>query len=179
MKVSIVPKGQLNGKLAIPKNYTEAVNTPYIIVDANGNEIPAVLVSEETVFTATENDIRLGTVAATEKGVTEGKKDIPAYHTTEGIAVVTEGGEFDILIPRENRYDFTKMQAILCPFNESLANSVAADKVAINRSVYAVGSADALATISVDHENKKIKLGITNNGATPFVIRYFTYKEEY
>lgn len=167
-----------------PTEMIEAVATilesgAYILVDADGNEVPAVFVENETTFNATANDIRIGTTAVTDSGVTEGTKDIPAYHTTEGVAAIPVGSEFAIWIPLANRYDFTKLQAIICPFNQTPDKSVAAEKVAINNNVYAAGSAEALATVTVDHENKKIKLGITNNSATPFVIRYFTYKEEY
>lgn len=167
-----------------PAEMIEAVTTildsaTYILVDENGRELPAVFVENETIFDATANDIRAGRVAVTSEGVTVGTKDIPAYHTTEGFAAVPVGDEFDIWIPQKNGYDFTKLQAILCPFNTSIAKSVAAEKVAIETNVYAAGSIEPLATITVDHKSKKIKLGITNDGNTPFVIRYFTYKEEY
>lgn len=167
-----------------PTEMIEAVATilesgAYILVDAEGNEVPAVFVENETTFTATANDIRLGTTAVTDSGVTEGTKDIPAYHTTEGVAAVPAGSEFDIWIPESDRYDFTKLQAIICPFNQTPDKSVAAEKVSVNGNVYAAGSAEVIATVTLDHTSKKIKLGITNNSATPFVIRYFTYKEEY
>lgn len=167
-----------------PTEMIEAVTTimetgTYILVDEEGNEIPAVFVENETAFTATANDIRLGKTAVTDSGVTEGTKDIPAYHTTEGVTAVPVGSEFAITIRTADRYDFTKLQAIVCPFNNSLSSSVAADKVAINSSVYPAGSAEALATVTVDHEKKQIKLGITNEGESLCVIRYFTYKEEY
>lgn len=176
LKGKITAVKPLCGKL----NQTPVQETAtYIFVTEDGKEVPAVEVAEETVFTATANDIRVGTVAATAEGVTEGMKDIPAYHTTEGLAAVPAGSEFAITIRTADRYDFTKLQAIICPYNESMANSVAAEKVAINNSVYAAGSAESLATVTLDHDNKQIKLGITNDGTTPFVIRYFTYKEEY
>ena len=151
----------------------------YILVDKDGNEVPAVLVEEETVFTATANDIRLGTVAATAVGVTEGTKEIPPYYVTEGVAAVPPGSAFVIKIAESDRYDYTKLQAIICLYNSSMANSVAAQKVAINDNVYAAGSTAALASVTVDHDAKTINLGITNEGATPCVIRYFTFKEEY
>ena len=44
----------------------------YMLVDSAGNEIPAILVDEKVVFTATANDIRYGMTAATEDGVTVG-----------------------------------------------------------------------------------------------------------
>ena len=156
----------------------EEVDT-YILVDEDGNEFPAVLVGDEVVFTATANDIREGTVAATADGVTVGTKEIPAYHTTEGVELVPGGKSFAIKIAEDNRYDYTKLQAILCPVNGTIAESVAADKVCINDNVYLVGTSESLAKISLDHADKSINLGITNDTGKPFVIRYFTYKEEY
>lgn len=154
---------------------SEETNT-YILVDEEGNEIPAVLVGEEIVFTATANDIREGTVAATAKGVTVGTKEIPAYHTTEGYHLITIGSDMKIPVP--GRYDYTKMQAIVCAFNTLPANSVSAEKVVINDSVYEVGSVEPLASVTVDYDNKAINLGIKNDSGNICVIRYFTYKEE-
>lgn len=151
----------------------------YIFEDKSGNQITGVYVEKETVFTATDNDVREGMVYAGDIGISTGTKDIPAYHTTEGVTVVPVGRAFDIYIATAERYDFTKMQAIICPFNGTPDKSVAAEKVVINSSVYAVGSTDEIAVVTVDHDSKKIKLGITNDGTTPFVIRYFTCKEEY
>ena len=167
-----------------PTEMIDAVTTimetgTFVLVDASGNEIPAVFVENETVFDATPNDIRIGKLAATDSGVTEGTKEIPAYHTTEGVAGVPAGSEFTITIRTADRYDFTKLQAILCPLNGTPDKSVAAEKVAINSNVYATGSAESLAAVTVDHVNKKIKLGITNGSGKPFVIRYITYKEEH
>lgn len=167
-----------------PTEMIDAVSTVlekgvYILVDENGVEIPAVFVDNETKFTATANDIRIGTTAVTESGVTEGIKEIPAYHTTEGVVAVPAGSELNITILVADRYDFTKLQAIICPFNRSVAASVSAEKVAIENNVYAAGSTTALASITVDHDSKTIKFGIINEGSTPCIIRYFTYKEEY
>ena len=150
----------------------------YILVDEDGNEVVGVMVDAETVFDATANDIRAGKTAATEDGVTTGEKDIPAYHTTEGFVAVPVGSKFSIYIATAERYDFTKLQAIICPFNTTVADSVAAEKVSIDRNVYQVNSTDVLATVSINPETKTIDLGIENNGDTPYIIRYFTYKEE-
>lgn len=167
-----------------PAEMIEAVTTildsaTYILVDENGRELPAVFVENETIFDATANDIRAGRVAVTSEGVTVGTKDIPAYHTTEGFAVAPAGNEMEIFIPVSDRYDFTKLQAIICPYNTSTADSVAAEKVSIDGNVYEVGETTAIAAVAVDHESKTIKLGITNEGEHLCVIRYFTYKEEY
>lgn len=176
---------KVNGetKSYTPTEMIEAVtnimdSATYILVDEAGNEIPAVYVDSEMVFTATANDIRIGTTAVNNDGVVEGEKEIPAYHTTEGVVAVPAGKTFEFAIKKGDRYDYTKLQAIICRFDQSLANSVSAEKVAINDNVYATGSAVSLSTISIDHTNKKINFGITNTGSTPCVIRYFTYKEE-
>lgn len=149
----------------------------YILVDEEGNEYPAVFVDEETVFDATANDIREGKVAATEDGVTTGTKEIPAYITTEGSQLIPVGGQFAIRM-RANRCEFTKLQVLICAYQSSLAASVATEKVSINGKVYEVGSTEELAEVTVDVDNGQINLGITNEGDTPRVIRYFTFKEE-
>lgn len=148
----------------------------YILVDESGNEYPAVAVSEETVFDATANDIRQGKVAVTDSGVTTGTKEIPAYYTSEGVQAVPGGSAFTITNMKNCEY--TKLQALICKFNTSLSDSVATDKVSINDGVYAVDSTEIVATVTVDVENSTINLGITNEGTVPYVIRFFTYKEE-
>lgn len=150
----------------------------YMLQDEYGNEVPAVLVEQKTVFDATPNDIRAGKVAATEQGVTRGIKEIPAYHTTEGVRAIPAGSEFTIPLPDGKRYEFTKLQVIICDFNTSLADSVAAVKVCVDGDIYPVGSTVAIASAAADHEAGAINLGIVNEGTTPFIVRYFTYKEE-
>lgn len=160
----------------VARNVEDVVT--YILIDESGNEIPAVLVDEEMIFNATPNDIREGMVAATETGVTVGEKEIPAYYTTEGVQFITAGSEFKIVIRESDRYDYTKLQAIICPFNTTVADSVAAEKVCINDNLYTTGDTTSLASTSLDHENKAISLGMTNDTDVLYVIRYFTYKEE-
>lgn len=151
----------------------------YILVDENGNEIPAVFVSEETVFNATANDIREGMVAATDNGVTIGTKDIPTYNTYEGMRLIPVGSTFTIpsIDTDINNYDYTKLQAVFCTYNTSMANSVSTDKVSIEDHVYNVNSIEPISTVVKDHDNKSINFGITNNTDKPCVIRFFTYKE--
>lgn len=150
----------------------------YVFVDEEGNEVTATLVEQETVFDATENDVRAGKVFATNTGVKVGTKEIPAYHTSEGKKVIQSGKTYTITFGDE-KYDFTKFQAIICPYNSSLAKSVAAEKVAIDEGVYAVNSTELLATITRDSENKSINLGVTNDSGNLYVLRYITYKEIY
>ncbi len=163
--------------------YGNAVMAPaalktVILTDDNGNEITGVVVGEETVFTANAaTDIREGKVAATSEGVVTGSKIIPSYHTTVGYRAIPADTAFDIPLPLENRYDFTELQAMIMPYNTTLADSVAVDKVIIDGSVYSAGSTRVISTVTKDSENKTISLGIVN-GNTPAIIRYFTYKEE-
>lgn len=149
----------------------------FILVDEAGNEATAVYVEEATVFDATANDIRSGKTAATESGVTLGTKDIPAYHLVEGYTAVPNGEAFKF--SAGSKYDYTSLQAILCPFSGSMANSVAADKVVIGDKVYAVNSTEPIATVTKDSETQTIDLGISNDSGSPYVLRYFGYKEEY
>lgn len=179
LKGKIDPVKELQGKInAVPGGvYGSSDSMTYILVTENGQEIPAVVVEEETVFTATANDIRAGTVAATAEGVTEGTREIPPYNTSEGYKVITAGSA--VAITNLYNCEYTKLQVLICAFNSSIDNSVATEKVSIDGKVYAVGDTTVLATVTVDAENKKINLGITNEGSTPLIVRYFTYKEIY
>ena len=149
----------------------------YILQDENGNEFPAVLVDTEIVFDATENDIRKGKIAATEKGVTIGTKEIPAYHTTEGICYIEPGNKL-IINMFSNLCQYTKLQALICTYNTSLNDSVATEKVLIDNKVYPVNSVIPISDVVIDPDNNAIDLSITNESEKPIVIRYFTYKEE-
>ena len=147
-----------------------------VLEDNNGNHVTGIVVDKEVLFTATDNDVREGFVYASNDGVSTGTKDIPAYHTTEGSKLIPVGSE--IAIVGLKHYEFTKLQALVCAFNTEVSNSVATEKVSINGSVYNAGSTDVIATVSIDSANQAINLGIINNGDSPCVIRYFTYKEE-
>ena len=149
----------------------------YILETEDGQEIPAVLTSQEVVFTATPNDIRCGKVAATGNGVVTGEKVIPSYHTSEFTRYIPPGSDFVIPLSDMNKYDYTKLQVIICKFENTITNSVLSEKVAILDKVYEVGSDNAISTIIKDKTTKSINLGITNDSEYPCVIRVFTYKE--
>lgn len=145
----------------------------YILVDENGNEIPAVLVDEPVMLTANATtDIRKGMTAVTDEGVVTGEKEIPAYYTMEGMRVITAGKAFSLEKMGKDA-SFTKMQALFC------MNSIATDKVSVNAKVYAVNSTEVLSEVVVDASANMIDFGITNDSGKPYVIRYFTYREEY
>lgn len=169
----IVSGGQLVGHISgtIKADDTET----YMLVYEDGTEVPAVFVEDEVTFTATENDIRAGSVAATAKGVVTGTKEIPSYNTSEGVKAVPVGSVFKVYIPN---YDYTKLQAIFCMFNTSLTDSVSADRVVINDNVYPVESIVSEASVSVNDVDG-INFGVMNNSTRPYLIRYFSYKEIY
>lgn len=148
----------------------------FILVDEDGNEITGVVVDQETVFTAGDNDVRAGMVYASDGGVSTGTKDIPIYHSTEGYKIVTNGSKFILPIPH---YDYTKLQALFCSYNTSFENSVATDRVVVNNSVYPVQSFEAESEITLNTDNGYIDFGITNTSGKPYLIRYFTFKEIY
>lgn len=151
----------------------------YVIETEDGREFYGILVDEETVFTATENDIRKGKVAATGNGVVVGTKVIPTYHTVQGYRIITAGNSLNIPNPDEinDYYDYTKLQALVCSFNTNLANSVSTEYVSIDDFVYPVSSVESVSEVTKNHSDKTIELGITNETSKPMIIRYFSYKE--
>lgn len=149
----------------------------FILQDENGNEITGVVVDQEQIFTATDNDVRKGMIYASDAGVSTGTKDIPAYHTSEGYKVIAAGKP--VKITGLNNYEYTKLQAMICSFNSSASNSVAVEKVSLNNNIYAPGDTTVLATVTVDTDNETIDFGIVNEGTTPLIVRYFMYKEIY
>lgn len=151
----------------------------YILVTPDGQEIPAVLVDEVTIFDATANDIRLGKTAVTDSGVTVGEKVIPSYNTMVGTRLIPNGSSFTLpeMDSRIGYYDYTKLQTMICKFNSSISKSVSTEKVSIDDTVYNVKSTEPISTITKNHETKSMDFGITNDLGVPCIIRYFTYKE--
>lgn len=49
-----------------------SIGKTFILVDENGNELTGVVVDQETIFTATDNDVREGKVYASDNGVSVG-----------------------------------------------------------------------------------------------------------
>lgn len=143
----------------------------------DGTEHPLVMTGEEVVLTATPNDVRQGKTVVLTEGVATGEKEIPSYHTNEGIKIVPAGSSFVMYL---SKYcDYTKLQAIFCPFNTTLDDSVAAERVAISDNVYPVNSTVAESKITKDVDSGEIIFGFVNTTTIPYLIRYFTYKEEY
>lgn len=147
-----------------------------IIEDENGNEMTGVVVGQEVIFDATDNDVREGKVYASDEGVSTGTKIIPSYHTHEGNKVIMPGKQFTI---SSQNYDYTKLQAIVCSYNTTLSDSVSAEQVAINDNIYSVQSTTVISTVVKDHNEKLIDFGITNNSDKPQIVRFFYVKEIY
>lgn len=148
----------------------------YILVDEDGNEIPAVFVENKQVFTATADDIRIGTTAVTESGVTVGTNEIPAYYLSEGHKIVPNGSRVTLSHPD---WDYTKIQAVICAFNVNVANSVSTNKVVIENNVYSVSSTIHIANVTKNEDNGYIDFGIVNDSGSDQILRYFMYKEMY
>lgn len=150
----------------------------FILIDEDGHEMQAFLTEEEVVLDATPNDIRIGTTAVTDAGVTVGEKEIPSYYVTEGARKITAGSQF-LLKVRDGRYAYTKLQALFCIYNTSITNSVSTDKVAVNDNVYPVNSTNVISAITLDDDAETILFNIKNDSDNAYVLRYFSYKEEY
>lgn len=149
-----------------------------ILVDEDGNEYPAILTADEVVITADENDLRLGETAILKDGIGVGEKFIPSYHTTEGRVIVPNGSEYKITLLRQyDRYNFTKFQAMICDFNTSDIDSTSVHTISLHGNVYSARSDMSMSSVSKNHSDKSISLGIINNTGKPQILRFFTYKE--
>lgn len=153
------------------------IGKTFVFVDEDGNEVAGVVTDNPVIFTATDDDVREGVIYASSDGVSTGTKVIPSYHTTDGFKVVTNGSKFSITLDNLDKYNYTKLQAIICDFNTNASNSTAANKVAINDNVYNVNLTNVVSAISKDDNAKAIDFGITNNSGKTQILRFFTYKE--
>lgn len=157
------------------------IGKTFILTDTDGNEITTgVIVNQETVFTATDNDVREGMIYASDEGVSTGTKNIPSYRTSEGYELIVPNSVFAITaLSKNNNFDFTSLQCIITLFNSDIENSNASEKIVINNGVYNVGSNVKITDVTKDHINKSINFNITNNSENYYLIQFFTYKEEY
>lgn len=153
------------------------IGKTFIITDPDGNEITGVVVDQETVFTAGDNDVREGKVYASDSGVSTGIKVIPTYHTSEGYKIITAGSMFTIELSLQNLYDYTKLLCIICPYNSSISSSILAEKVVIENNLYESNSTTVVSMVTKNETDKSINLGITNDTSSTYVLRYITYKE--
>lgn len=163
--------GNTVGASGLPKSY--------VLETEDGAQLIGVLVGEETVFDAIDDDVREGKIYASEMGISTGTKVIPGYLANEGAKKIRSGRKFAITLGLFDQYDYTLLQCIICRYNTNLTDSVAAEKVVLNDAVYNVLSIDPISSVVKDHESLTIDLGITNDTDETLVLKYFTYKEIY
>ena len=149
----------------------------FIIQDSDGNEITGVVTGEETVFTATADDIKIGKIAATDEGIVEGT-DTKTYRTNQAFRVILPDQSFSIPMDKYDTYNYTKFQAMIAEFNTTPFDSTSVSKISINNSVYAVNSTIKLSDVTKNSSTKSIDLNITNDTDNIYIIHYSTYKEE-
>lgn len=154
-----------------------SIDSTFIIEDADGNELVGIVVDEEVIFTATENDIRKGTVAATQIGVTEGTKEIPNYRATEGYTVIKPGDDITIKM-FSDMCEYTTFQGLICGYNTTPYDSVSTEKVVLLDRIYPVGSTTVLSDISVDSITQSINIGLINNREYSVVVHFMIIKED-
>lgn len=146
----------------------------FILMDENGNEITGVVVDQETVFTATDNDVREGFVYAGDNGVSTGTKDIPSYRTRYGCKLVAANSEVVIPAPE---YNYSNLSVIIAAYDTSVAESILSTYVSIDGGMYAVGSSIKLSDITIDTTNERINLGLSVPEKS--VVRYLVTREEF
>lgn len=145
-----------------------------LLVDADGNQIPGVIVDQEVIFTATDNDVREGLVYASDGGVSTGTKDIPSYYTSYGCRMIPANTEVCISVPE---CDYSNLLIIITAYSTSIKESVSSTYVSMNDGMYAVNSAAKLSDIIIDVENEEINLGLIVPEKS--VIRYLVTREEF
>lgn len=149
----------------------------YIFVDEKGNEVSGVLVDQQTIFDATENDVREGKVFAGDTGVKTGEKFIPSYYVSVITKAIPNGQPLVIPLGNFDAFEYTKLQAMICEYNTNLNDSVSAVNVVLNDNVFAVSSTTSISVITKNATDKTVELGIINNTGKPLIIRSFSYKE--
>lgn len=155
------------------------IGRTFILTDENGVELTGICTEKEQIFDATDNDVRQGSIYASDHGVSVGQKVIPAYHTCHGFRLITKGSVLSIpnQMPTIDSYDYTKLQGLICTFDTNPVGSVSTEKVIIEDNVYNVQSTEVVSTVIKNHDSKNVELGITNDTNGLLVLRYFMYKE--
>lgn len=146
----------------------------FILQDENGNEITGVIVDQETIFTAGDNDVREGSVYASDGGVSTGTKKIPSYHTEFGNRVIMAGNEITI---KTSEYNYSNLLVTIMTYNTSMSQSTSSTYISINNGMYAVGSSEKVSDITIDEVNEQINLGLTVLEKS--VVRYLVTREEF
>ena len=156
-----------------------ALNAKTFMLQVNGGktEIAATVVGEETVFDATENDVRKGKTFASSNGVKIGQKNIPAYETRMAYFIVEPNESCSIPLSDEDRYDYTKFQCIVVVHSSDYSSNVTTKYISMNDGLFSVETSSKVSNITKNSKTKSIDLNITNNSSDAYEIIYITYKE--
>lgn len=156
-----------------------ALNAKTFMLEVNGGktEIAATVVGEETVFDATENDVRKGMTFASSNGVKIGQKNIPAYETRMSYFIVKPNESCSIPLSDEDRYAYTKFQCIIVVHSSDYSSNVTTKYISMNDGLFSVETSSKVSNITKNSKTKSIDLNMTNNSSDVYEIIYFTYKE--
>lgn len=159
--------------------YGNAVMAPValktvIIEDADGNEMTGVVTGEEVVFTATDKQVADGFVYAGDNGVSTGSREFLSYRTTRGYKLVDIGDIYTIQLSDNDQYQYTQLQCLISP----LSNPHMVTMSVLDNGVYSVSDGSKLSDVTIDISTKSINLNISNTSNEPYVIYYFTYRQE-
>lgn len=156
-----------------------ALNAKTFMLEVNGGktEIAATVVGEQTVFDATENDVRKGMTFASSNGVKIGTKNIPAYETRMSSCVIKPNESCSIPLSDEDRYAYTKFQCIIVVYSSDYSNNVTTKYISMNDGLFSVETSSKVSNITKNSKTKSIDLNMTNNSSDDYEIIYFTYKE--
>lgn len=160
--------GNVSGGFGMPKTIE--------LTDENGYTVVGAVTGSKVVLTAKPSDVKVGKIAATDEGITEGT-DTKMYRTLTGVQYIPANSEFNISLSDYDMYNYSELQAMTMPYDTTMEKSVAVDRAVIKDNVYNVGSNVCISNVSKNNTNKSIVFGITN-GDTPAIIRFFIYKEE-
>ena len=159
--------------------YGNAVMAPaalktVIIEDADGNELTGVVTGDEVVFTATDKQVADGFVYAGDNGVSTGSREFLSYRTTRGYKLVDIGDIYTLQLSDNDQYQYTQLQCLISP----LSNPYMVTMSVLDNGVYSVSDGSKLSDVTIDISTKSINLNISNTSNEPYVIYYFTYKQE-
>ena len=142
--------------------------------DADGNELTGVVTGEEVVVTATDKQVADGFVYAGDNGVSTGSREFLSYRTTRGYKLVDIGDIYTLQLSDNDQYQYTQLQCLISP----LSNPYMVTMSVLDNGVYSVSDGSKLSDVTIDISTKSINLNISNTSNEPYVIYYFTYKQE-
>lgn len=149
----------------------------FILTDEDGTEITGVVTDQEQVFSASVADVKIGKTFASNEGIKTGE-DTKTYRTTHASWCIRPGESFSIPLEDNDKYDYTKFQAVIAPFVTTHEDSLAVEKTVLYDGVYNAGSSVKVSDVTKNSDTKSVELNITNNTENSFVVTYNTYKEE-